>query len=251
MRSPADGNLHAKEYRPAVLHELLTSNRSELISRCKAKVAKRFAPAEIPAGVDNGVPLFLGQLVETLHLEQQSTVRDAYEPSRTPASTEIGRAAALHGADMLRRGYNLDQVVHDYGDVCQSVTELAVERNALITADEFRTLNRCLDNAIADAVTAFARGGKDSINEQAEALSEHLGWFSYHHVRLLDMAIQSFNAIQTGNIGATGATGIAHKNSLLELRALVQQSMAEIRLASAKTTLPPYPKPATVKESEL
>src|SRR6185295_4429996 len=142
-------------YGPDVVHELLSSNRNELIGRCKAKVARRFAPSEIPAGVDHGVPLFLEQLFDTLCLEQKTSAREVSEPPPTPAPTEIGRAAALHGAEMLRRGYSIDQVVHDYGDVCQSVTELAVEQKALVTADEFRTLNRCLDNAIADAVTAF------------------------------------------------------------------------------------------------
>lgn len=41
--------------------------------------------------------------------------------------------------------------MHDYGDACQSVTEIAVETHAPIDADDFRTLNRCLDDAIADA----------------------------------------------------------------------------------------------------
>lgn len=233
-----------------MLHELLTSNRNELIKRCKAKVAKRFAPAEIPAGVDHGVPLFLEQLVATLHFEQQTTTRPVAHIDPTPAPTEIGRAAALHGAELLRRGYSVDQVVHDYGDVCQAVTELAVEQNALIGADEFRTLNRCLDNAIADAVTAFGSEafGRDrqiSITAQAETLDEYLGAFSQEQRRLLDMAIQSFAAIQTGNVGLTGATGTVHKNSLLALRALVGSSISEIRLASAKATLLPHPTPTT------
>ena len=229
-----------------MLHELLTSNRNELIRRCKAKVAKRFAPSEVPAGVNHGVPLFLEQLADTLRLEQQTTIRQVSDPEPTPAPTEIGRAAALHGAEMLRRGYSVDQVVHDYGDVCQAVTELAVEQNALIAADEFRTLNRCLDNAIADAVTAFGRDRQISITDQAEALNKQLGSFSQEQRRLLDMAIQSFSAIQTGNIGMTGATGTMHKNSLLALRALVDSSIGDIRLASAKTTLLPHPIPATV-----
>ena len=72
-----------------------------------------------------------------------------------PDHTEIGRSAALHDAELLRLGYTLDQVVRDYGDVCQAVTELAGEEDERITAGEFRTLNRCLDNAIADAVTSF------------------------------------------------------------------------------------------------
>ena len=51
----------------------------------------------------------------------------------------------------------MSQVVHDYGDVCQSVTDLAVEVNAPISTDDFRTLNRCLDEAIAGAVTEYGR----------------------------------------------------------------------------------------------
>lgn len=44
--------------------------------------------------------------------------------------SEIGRTAALQGAEFLRLGYTLDQVVHGYGDVCQAITTLAVEQAA-------------------------------------------------------------------------------------------------------------------------
>ena len=235
------GYPEAKAYRPKMLHELLTSNRGELIKRCKAKVARRFAPSGIPAGADHGVPLFLEQLVDTLHFEQQTTTRPVPHTDPTPAPTEIGRAAALHGAELLRRGYSVDQVVHDYGDVCQAVTELAVEQKAPIAVDEFRTLNRCLDNAIADAVTAFGREacGRDrqiSLTAQAESLHEYFGAFSQEQRRLLDMAIQTCSALQTGNLGMAGATGTVHKNSLLALRALVDASLSQIRRASAKTS---------------
>jgi hypothetical protein len=47
--------------------------------------------------------------------------------------------------------------VHDYGDICQAVTELAIEQNSSINSDDFRILNGCLDNAIAGAVAAFAK----------------------------------------------------------------------------------------------
>ena len=54
-------------------------------------------------------------------------------------------------------GFNISQVVHDYGDICQAITEVAVEQNVPITTEEFHTLNRCLDTAIAEAVTEHAR----------------------------------------------------------------------------------------------
>ena len=222
-----------------MLHEFLYSHRNELIRRCRQRVAKRFAPAAIPPTLDHGVPLFLQQISDTLRREQFTLVREDSEPEATPASSEIARAAALHGAELLHLGYSVDQVVHDYGDICQAVTELAIERKAFIQADEFRTLNRCLDAAIADAVTAFAHDRDASAFIQAEALHDRLGLLASEQRRLIDMAIQAFAAIKTGNIGVTGATGTALVNTLFELRDLIDRSMPEIRLASGMTTVPP------------
>ena len=123
------------------LHQFLTSNHQQLISLCREKVAKRFEPTEEAGATDHGVPLFLEQLSETLREEQKTHLRSV-DSEPTPAATAIGRAAALHGADLLRRGFSIDQVVHDYGDVCQCVTALAVEEDVPISTDEFRTLNR-------------------------------------------------------------------------------------------------------------
>ena len=208
-----------------MLHDFLTSNRDELIKRCRAKVAKRSPtiPAAIPAIAEKGVPLFLAQVVETLRREQLTAKRNAPEPEPTPAATEIGRAAAWHGADLLRRGYTVDQVVHDYGDVCQSVTDMVVEQNASVSADEFRTLNRCLDNAIADAVTAYADGHEISIPDRAKKVHKDAGSLPDSQGRLVNLAIQTFAAIKTGSVGVNGATGKILDNTLAELRDLIEQ----------------------------
>ncbi|MEA3156723.1 MAG: hypothetical protein QOK44_4312 [Betaproteobacteria bacterium] len=227
-----------------MLHDFLTTNRKELIKRCRDKVAKRFEPAQTPAAIDHGVPLFLQQLVDTLRLEQSTHTRDMSAPERTPAPTEIGRGAAIHGAELLRLGYTVDQVVHDYGDVCQAVTELAVEQKAPIAIDEFRTLNRCLDNAIADAVTAFGRSGQTTINDRAETLNKRLDHFAEEQRRLVDIAIRSYNAIKTGSIGLSGSTGTLLTQALDDLRSLADRCLPEILLASATTTLAP-PKAAS------
>ena len=225
-----------------MLHELLSNNRSELISRCRAKAAKRFAPSEVPTEADHGVPIFLEQVVDTLRLEQQTTIREEEIVLPAPAPTKIGRSAALHGSEMLHLGYSVDQVVHSYGDVCQSITELAVEQNAGVTADEFRTLNRCLDNAIADAVAAYASGGQASDKARGEDQNERLAEFSTAHDKMVEQAIKSYAAVQTGAIGPTGATGTAHRNLLLLLRSLTRQFVNQARVASEQAPQPPYPK---------
>jgi hypothetical protein len=191
-----------------MLHEFVTENRQLLIARCKEKVAKRFEPTERQSSVETGVPLFLEQLAETLKAEQTTSARNGdAEPPPAPAPTAIGRTAALHGAELLRRGFTVDQVVHDYGDVCQCVTTLAVERAIPISTDEFRSLNRCLDNAIADAVAAFGAASRVSADARAQTLQQRLVDYVADHRRLNAIARQSFNAIKTGSIGPGGATG--------------------------------------------
>ena len=203
------------------------ANRLHIIDRCRAKVDKRFEPTEAAAAINHGVPLFLEQLVETLQEEQNTHFRSA-DSEPTPAPTKIGRAAAIHGAEMLRRGFRVDQVVHDYGDVCQCVTALAVEQNTAISTDEFRTLNRCLDNAIADAVASFGAARQTAADRQADTWQERLNAYAVEQRRLVDIAIRSFTAIKTGNIGTTGATGTLLDHALEELRGLADRVLPEI-----------------------
>jgi len=221
-----------------LLYQFVNSNRDELILRCREKVKKRFPPIGVPAVLDHGVPLFLRQLVDALQLEPAIAVRTLADPD--PAQSEIHRAAALHGAELLRLGYSMDQVVHDYGDVCQAITDLAVEKKMSIDTDEFRTLNRCLDDAIAAAVTAFGNGRKVRGDQQAEDLHQRLNAFADEQRRLVDMAIHAYSAIRTGSIGATGSTGALLVQALGELRILADRSVTDIRLASAMATLAPH-----------
>lgn len=216
-----------------MLHEFITSNRQALIEHCRANVALRFAPGEVPAEIAHGAPLFLQQLVEILRAEQLTRARPAVRPSALPGSTQIGRSAALHGAELLRLGFTIDQVVHDYGDVCQSITELVIEQDADISADEFRTLNRCLDNAIADSVRAFEQPHPGMVDGESARLEGALGEFSTEQTRLIEIVAQSFGAIKTGSVGSKGATGALLEHALEELRSLTERTFPRLRNAKA------------------
>lgn len=203
-----------------MLHEFISSNRDELISRTRAKVATRPWPPASPDELQNGVPLFLTQLSETLRLE---TTPLPFSPSA------IGTSAAMHGRDLLARGFTISQVVHDYGDVCQAITELAVDKRATISAEEFHTLNRCLDIAIAEAVTEYARL-KDEASSHHEA--EHLGRIAHELRNLVQTALLSFQVVKAGKVGASGSTGAVLGRSLIDIRDLVDSIVSEVRLAA-------------------
>jgi hypothetical protein len=129
-----------------MLHEFVTVNREEIIRRCRAKVAMRAVPPSEEAQIEHGVPLFLDQLAVALRLGLSSGL-------------EIGSSAVLHGHDLRRQGFTVSQVVHDYGDICQSITELAVETSTPISTNDFGLMSACLDNAMASAVTEYQREG--------------------------------------------------------------------------------------------
>ena len=211
-----------------MLHEFLTANRAELVNRCRAKVAKRSAPQPTTVELEHGIPLFLDQLISTLRSELNAPREGS---SQLPA--EIGTTAGKHGNELLRQGFTVDQVVHDYGDLCQSVTELAAEKNAPVTVDEFRTFNRCLDNAIADAVSEFGRQRDQVIAAQGtQAMNERLGFLAHELRNLLNTALLAFEAIKGGNVAVAGATGNVLDRSLLALRDVIDRSLAEVRLSA-------------------
>ncbi len=174
-----------------MLYEFIQIHRQEIIKRCRAKVATRSStPTSVE--IDHGVPLFLDQLVESLRTGADSERRYLQDcrPSR---------------ARSLRQGFTVSQVVHDYGDVCQSITDLAMEMNAPISTDDFRTLNRCLDDAIAGAVTELARAKPIGHRGEVARGSERLGFLAHELRNLLNTGMIAFEVLKTGNVGVPAA----------------------------------------------
>ena len=217
------------------MHRFLTDNRTELVARCMLKVEQRKARGATPQQLAQGVPLFLDQLTRTLVAE------DDEDPARSMAISgpaggdalalsEIGVSAAAHGKELLALGYTVDQVVHDYGDLCQAITDLAFERDAPFSVDQFRTLNRCLDNAIADAVTAFSLQRDVMLSAQHDEGERQRMGFLVHEVRnQLATANLAVRAIELGNMAISGATGAVLKRSLGAIDLLVTRATAELR----------------------
>ena len=225
-----------------MLHEFLTTNRTELIERCRAKVARRPTPKASATELEHGIPLFLDQLIKTLQAEQKysaTQIRKLSGPSGSTKSdrSEIGMSATLHGRELLQQGFTIDQVVHDYGDLCQAVTELAFEDRTSIQVEEFRTLNRCLDNAIAGAVTEFAYR-RDSLvaDKSLDPLMDRRRVLARELRELIQSATLAVSAIKAGRVGLTGATGVVLDQSLVGLRDLVDRSFADVLSTSSKQT---------------
>lgn len=222
-----------------MMHMFLSNHRPELVERCKAKVARRPARGATDEQLKNGIPIFLEQLERTLRAEEGGEAVESLRISGPPggdASThsEVGMSAIAHGHRLLELGYSIDQVVHDYGDVCQAITDLAVERDAPFGVQEFRTLNRCLDNAIAEAVTAFSVQRAASVAQaQADLSNERMGALVHELRNTLLTASLALAALEQSNLPVSGATGGVLKRSIQEMKNLISVAISEVRQATA------------------
>jgi signal transduction histidine kinase len=222
-----------------VLGDFITSNRSAIIKHAQTRVATRTSPKPSEAELRNGIPVFLDQLGDALRLAETSAVI---------AHEELRKSAGRHGADLFRLGLTIAQVVRDYGDVCQSITELAVEQRAPIPPGEFRTLNLCLDDAVASAVTEYSAQGDAS---SAHAGTERLGIFAHELRNLLNTATLAYDSIKSGQVPPNGSTGGVLGRSLMGLRDLVDRSLASVRLDAGITHLEHISVAAFVEEVEI
>jgi signal transduction histidine kinase len=222
-----------------MMHTFLSNNRDELIRRCKEKVARRPRRAATANQLRNGIPMFLDQLTKTLEADEAGAGATSERISGVsgglaPVLSEMSVAAAAHGKELLELGYTVDQVVHDYGDLCQAVTDLAFERDAPFAVEEFRTLNRCLDNAIADAVSEFSFHRDALLNEERSVeANERIGLLVHELRNALQTTNLSIRALELGNLSLSGATGVVLKRGLAAMGTLIDQALGEVRSRSA------------------
>jgi signal transduction histidine kinase len=228
-----------------MLNDFLLENQSKILAMTAKKTLDLTGVRPSSAQLAEGLPIFYKQVMNVLQYEQSHpapsvvnhavTVKAADDSdeltiakaSAHPKDTQLVEAAARHGSELLRLGYTLSHVVHAYGAMCQAITELATTQKFTISSREFHDLNRCLDIAIAGAVTEFASNHK--ANEEHREI-EHLGFLAHELRNALTSADISIELIKKGTVGFTGNTGRVFETSMKRLGALIDRSLTEVRL---------------------
>lgn len=227
------------------LSEFLKVNEEPILKRIEEKslaLAGDRAASEVPEG---GMPIFLKQLLhileqaptEVAHLDVDKVgviqaANNSDEPAIAaaagrPYDIEVARSAGMYGKELQQMGYTLSHVVHGYGSACQAITELAIEQNAPITTAEFRALNRCLDMAIAGAVTTFH--AERALNQNNREV-QHLGFLAHELRNALSVVNTSLRLIKGGTVGFGGSIGQILDRALKRQQELIDRSLAEVRL---------------------
>ena len=220
------------------MHNFLANNRDELIARCTAKVVQRPGQVATRDQLRNAIPLFLEQLRTAVVAEEERYPGNSFEPfeasgGNAQALAGTGVTAAAHGKQLLELGLSVDQIVHDYGDLCQAITELAIEQKARFSIDEYIALHRCLDSTIADTVTEFSgQRDADRARQQSVDATERLEFLVHELRNSVDTATIAVSALEMGNLPMSGATGSVLKRSLAALTALIDGTLDEVRITA-------------------
>lgn len=225
-----------------MLYEFILDHRDRVIERCSAQLETGSASGPEAVALGRCIPVFLDQLIHTLRVENESDLIGSVAISGGADGdgeelSEIGRMASLYGRELSQQGFTVKQLVHSYGAICQAISGLAVDNRAQIEADEFRTLNRCLDNAIAAAVTEFLVDHDTSATAAGlQAANLRLGYLAHEVRNLVHTAMLATAAIKSGTVGMNGATGQVLERSLAGLARLIDDSLGEVRAAERAST---------------
>ena len=200
------------------LQAILTIHCSELVTRAQGKLGAR----AVPGAADEELGQMMVQLVEQLAV---ALGRAARASQKTPGSTDELRSSATHqGGELLHKGFSLAQVVHYYGDISQAVTELAVELKLPVDPCELHTLNLCLEEAMAGAVSEYGRL-QEQLHWDAEV--QRLGGLAHELRNLLTSATLAYDVLKNGQVGIDGSAGTILGRSLKSLRGLIDRSLSE------------------------
>ena len=179
---------------PDCLHALLKAGREVLVLRWVEAINATIAPGALPrAELVDRVPEFVDEVVQALDPDSA----DAHQPGAPSV------VAIEHGAQRLRLGFNVAQVVREYGLVHDCVLRLAEEGHLALSYREQQTLATWINAGIADAIAEYVNQRDAELERQS---SEHLGFLAHelrNPISAATLAAQRLRRQTTASLGPT------------------------------------------------
>jgi signal transduction histidine kinase len=152
----------------------------------------------------------------------------ALSPGDPPESV-ISAPGSAHGTQRFRVGFDLREVVSEYGLLQEVVLELAAAEGLEISFVEMRDLSAAMNRGIAEAVSAFAEERRQSEARQA---GKYVAFISHELRNPLGGALLSLDLLDGTALDErqTRFAALARRN-LNRLRGLIDQVLTAERLA--------------------
>lgn len=175
-----------------MLADVVRKHRDEVLEIATERLAE-LIPEQSLRDADNYLPTLVDEILAGLSDPQ-------IDGSGDP---RIARSAAEHGRERQRFGSNIEFVVHDFGVICDGISEVARRLGMQIDAGDWQKLNRALDFGIARAISGFEALRREQ--EQRDSAAE-LGGVAHELRNALAAASVAFEAVRRGRVGTQSRT---------------------------------------------
>jgi hypothetical protein len=187
-----------------MLADFIAANREEILTRYRSKAVIASPPVPLDAEREYTVLIFIEELLGAL--------RNSHD-----------RTTVLHRDDNAFERQLIVSRVIQYRDICQCITELAMETNAPFNVADFANLDHSFDDAVARAVTESISDPSQTAEGAVAGGGEPLRVFQHEVRRLVNTAMLAFDVLRTGTVGLDGSTGRLFYRSLIASRSLADR----------------------------
>lgn len=229
------------------LSSLLADRRTEILERWTQRIAREHVEKDLSRGeLWDHLPHFFDEVLAALRAEESA--------SSDAAPAESG-ASSAHGSQRLRVGFDLAEVIREYEILTECILDEVEAVGGSISTRAFRRVQALLNSGRARAVSTYV-DRRDA--EMARAQSQHIA-FVAHELRsplmstfmgitalrrkvrsdddwALNMMTRNLTALRElidEVLTADRLAGQVHlARESLDLRALLEQSAADARLAA-------------------
>jgi len=195
---------------PPTLFTLLKEKRQALLDRWSQKVRASITGASLPRSeLMDQMPAFVIEIIAALN------------PDALPQPTASDNAEE-HGAQRLRLGFDIGEVVREYGLLHECILDLAQEAEMTLNVRDQRIVAQWLNAGIAEAVAQYSKQRDLELQRQA---SEHLGFIAHELRNSLTAPLLAFKRLQTGVLAQGGRPVDQLERGLRRTREMIDSTL--------------------------
>jgi len=198
------------------LHEFLREQGDAVVERWRHRLRERLGAEDLTgAELSDEMPSFIAELVSALDPATESTLPEQSE------------AAPEHGRQRWRTGFDLDEVIREYGLLGDTILEIINDKGSTITAREARILLTSLHTGAAGAVSAYIERRNEEVRQQG---ARHLSFVAHELRGPLSTAWTALTIIRRTLEQAPPRAVELLDRSLIRLRELIDHVLVAGRL---------------------
>jgi signal transduction histidine kinase len=199
----------------STFHAVLKAQRDDVIGRWMLKSERSVSSGPLPRSeLLDHMPAFVDEIIAALY------------PDAIPFPAESAHAEE-HGAQRLRLGFDVAQVVYEYGLLGECILETAGQAGIAIDLHDQLVVSRCLNAGIADALRQYV--SQRDLERQRQA-SEHIGFIAHEVRNPLSAARLAFQRLRQAELASGGRAVDLLERNLRRTAEVIENALAQSSL---------------------